>query len=391
MEDKGKDIFISDNNLPESCEYPQPETKLTNLENLSLSPEAGIRKLITRLASKFSLPKFTDEEVRESVGSILASFAYYSATSWEKIPELFYKKPEKVPLACISKPAEIKGGIVRDFLFKTSFKSTYQEYENRRVNKEQDNTVKVREWKHIDIESCGRIVAIHGWMLGDDKSRALTMIPGIFYRMGLDVISIELPLHGSRSPARLTPLNLFPSIDPAVTNESFAQAIYELRAIKIWLQEQSDKPIIPVGLSLGAHTAALWASLDNLDAVVCAAPLSSMPHIIWSNVENTPMGDIIKNAGISFNLLRRVFAVSSPLSYQPRLDPDKRLIITSQHDPIIPAIQGVLLNQHWAGSQIHELKDGHIEQLVEPSSIIAVHKFLAKNGFALSELMDLNA
>lgn len=360
----------------EACAYPQPETLLSNIETLSLNPEGSLLKLLKRLSSKFIVPEFKEKDLLDSVQPTLEGIAYYLSTSWEKVPDLYFKKPEKSPLACVAKPTFIEGGAVRDFVFKSKFVSVCPEYEKRRKEMPENDSVRIRHWKHDKGVGKGTIIAVHGWMLGDDKAKALTMVPGYFYSLGFDVLVYELPFHGGRAPKDIHPLKIFPSIDPVITNESFAQAIFELRALKNWLDEDKVKPVIAMGLSLGAQTVSLWASLDKLDGIICVAPVVSIAKRIWYYVKNSPLADTLTKVGLTEDLFDRAFSPSTPLSYFLNVEKDNVLVIASKEDHIVPFEEVEMLVRHWDIPNTHFVPKGHVEQLVNEETLVAVKKFL---------------
>ncbi len=364
----------------DACPFPQPDTVLSSIETLSLTPEATLLKLLKRLSSKFIVPEFKEEDLRESIQPTLEGIAYYLSTCWENVPELYFKRPEKSPLACIAKPTFIEGGSVRDFVFKSKFVSVSPEYEKRRKLQPQNDSVKIRYWKHEDKESSGTVIAVHGWMLGDDKAKALTMVPGYFFSLGLDVLLYELPYHGGRSPSDVHPLKMFPSIDPVITNESFAQAIFELRALRDWLDEIDKKPVVAVGLSLGAQTVALWSSLDRLDGVICIAPVVSIAKRIWHYVKCSPLADTLIKVGLTEDFFDRAFASGSPLSYFLTTEKQRVLIIASKEDHIVPFEEVQTLVDHWKQPKTHFVPKGHVEQLVNDETLLVVKNFLNSLG-----------
>jgi hypothetical protein len=204
--------------------------------------------------------------------------------------------------------------------------------------------------------------------------------------MGLDVVIVELPFHGSRSVENPSLLNMFPSIDPVITNEGFSQAIFELREISKWIKHELDCPIIGLGLSLGAQAISLWSSLDQLDATICVAPLVSIPQFIWKQVSGTALEQSLLKAGFSYDYLESGFAVSSPKSYFLRSDKKHTLIVAGKNDLIVPSSQAEELWKHWNKPKIHWIEDGHIEQLITPGTGKKVHNFLTKLGLASKSL-----
>lgn len=370
----------------ESCEFPRASTSFSSVEELTLSKEDLLLKFLKRLNASFKVPGFSQEVMEASIPDLMSSFTFFAEASLQKIPELFFRTPESVPLICVSSPVSLNSGEVSELSFRSSYEPMYPGYKERLLEIPRWNAVRAKYWKHTNEESHGTVIAIHAWMMGDEKASALTLVPGFFYRMGLDVILFELPFHGLRKPETFLPTRMFPGIDAACTNESFAQAIFELRGIREWLRRDGDKPVVGVGLSLGAQVLSLWASLDPLDAAVCVAPLVSLPDFVWSHVEGAALAERLVEAGITKELLEKGFAVTSPLSYPLLMDKRKVMIVAGKNDEIVPSSHAEALWNHWQCPEIFWLSKGHIEQLVTEGTAARVHAFLSGLGLADADL-----
>ena len=375
-----------DDKEKEQCSYPRVETNFSSIEELTLSQEQGLIKLVKRLTNNFQLPSFSEEELEDSIPKIREALIYYADNKWETVPDLYFKMPSQHPLVCVSSPVSLSNGEVRDITFKSHFQSSNPMYTERLNSFPRARSVRAKHWRHLDREPLGCVLALHGWMLGDEKASAMTLVPGFFYRMGLDVIVVELPLHGSRSPDHLNPLNMFPSVDPTVTNEGFAQSICELREISHWVKTELDCPIVGLGLSLGAQALSLWASLDELDAAICVAPLLSLSQFIWGQVSGTALESTLVKAKLGADLLERGFAVSNPKSYFLETKKNSVMIIAGRNDVVVPSSHAEALWKHWGEPKIHWVEDGHIEQLITPGTGNEVLSFLHGLGLANKEL-----
>jgi hypothetical protein len=366
----------------EQCSYPRIETNFSSIEELTLNQEQGLLKLVKRLTSNFKLPSFLESDLEESIPKIREGLDYYLNLEWQSAPELYFDPPKKNPLICVSHPVKLSNGEVRDITFKSRFQSSNNEYRSLIKNLNESNSVRAKHWMHTDKPPLGCVLAVHGWMLGEEKISALTLVPGFFYRMGLDVLVVELPFHGSRSFNNFSIRNMFPSVDPVITNEGFAQAIFEFREIATWIKHELECPIIGLGLSLGAQAISLWSSLDELQATICVAPLVSIPKFIWKQVSGTPLEKSLFKAGLNYEYLESGFAVTSPISYNLRTQKKNVFIVAGKNDLIVPSSQAVELWKHWNRPKIHWIEDGHIEQLITPGTGKKVHNFLNKLGLA---------
>lgn len=362
-----------------------PVAALSTWESFSLEEEAKIARILNRLAEKFAQVSAPDLVFNERFYSALQ---FYRNSRFELETETYFRSPCHVPSITSSIPYPLSRGNVCDIVFENSFEPVYELFRKEYEGKEEHKKVYARVWKHPEGKSLGTLFAIHGWMMGDSRLSAVTLVPGFFFKLGLNVIVYELPYHGRRAcPGE----EFFPCSDLARTNEGFAQTISELRSLALWVKEQDDKPIGAIGLSLGGYIAALWASLDPLDFVICAAPLVSMAEIASSLVRKLQRkgrkgGELPR---VNEQELRRAFAVHCPLSYAPRVPLEKRLILAGLADNVIPSTQPEALWRHWSKPRMHWLSAGHYGQVVEGATLKHMHDFLARNGLAYSRLLDI--
>ena len=128
------------------------------------------------------------------------------------------------------------------------------------------------------------IVLLHGWGGGNHWVTARTFVVPYWLRHGYDVVAFQLPFHGNRAPAGSGAAlsNLWPSPNPLRTNEGFGHAIYDLRALAMFLRARGSSAVGVIGMSLGGYTTALWASVagpeepGGVDFAVAMIPAVSM-------------------------------------------------------------------------------------------------------------------
>src|SRR5204863_873737 len=138
-----------------------------------------------------------------------------------------------------------------------------------------------------------------------------------------------LPYHGRRAPhgPRRSGEPFF-DIDLVRTNEAFAQAIYELRALLRWLRAAGTGPVGAFGMSLGGYMTALLASVEpELAFAVPMIPLTSLADMMWSEGDGDPRLARAIEHGWSLAALRDLFAVHAPLGRAPLVPPAGRLLI----------------------------------------------------------------
>ena len=379
----------------EACPYPRANTDFSNWERLTLADRGSLLRVLRLLAKKFSWGSLADVVFRGDLKDMEDAIEYYRSTNFVRRPGSFFRRPKELPKVCLSEPYPLEHGEILDLMFRSGFAPRYKPFETEFYEYKENLNVHARMWRHPPGECLGTIVAVHGWFMGDQRMNALTMMPGFFYRLGLDVVLYELPYHGRRAPLGAENSSLFPSAHVARTNEGFGQAIYELRSIAEWVKQENGKPLGAIGMSLGGYTAALWASLDNLAFVIPVVPLVSIADLIWNMVndfENSPVDTKkIDLQGFDLARLRAIYAVHCPLSYQSKVPHSKQLIIAGRGDPVIPSSQPQLLWEHWHRPRIEWFEGGHLGQIVEGDALHQVHRFLFGLKLAHHELMDINS
>lgn len=381
----------------DSCAFPQVPTSFSSWENLTLSDTQEISRALKLIARKFGSFALSKESLQHDVSAdFLEAVRFYSKLEPGFGPGHLLTPPASTPRVCVSAPHKLSTGSVFDVTFRSSYSPLYMPFRAEFSSYEENRTVHARIWKHEESVSKGCIVAIHGWFMGDQRVNALALVPGYFYRLGLDVAVVELPYHGRRAPKGYDPLKaLFPSLHLPRTNEGVAQAVHDLHALKLWLEGEYGVSVGATGMSLGGYVASLWASLDRLAFVIPMVPLVEMDDIAWRVVqqqrESCSQSDRDLWNSIDRKVLRQIFAAHAPLNYEPRVRHEGRMIVAAEGDEIVPSEQARALWKHWGEPKMHLFRGGHLGELPESDAFQEVHTFLTDLGFAYPELMDMRS
>lgn len=273
-------------------------------------------------------------------------------------------------------------GEVVDLRFESGFDCRNPSLRPRFAADVVNRTVRSRWWRHRG-EPRPTVVAIHGWTMGDTRINSLAFLPGVFYRLGLDVVLFELPFHGRR---QCDPNGgSFPSTDLALTNEAVIQAIVDLRSLQAILAARRCCSVGAIGMSLGGYVAGVWASLEELSFCIPVVPLVSMADLAWQIVaEEEGLG--VDEAGVTPELLREVFAFHSPLAMSPRTPSERVMIVASRDDAIVPAVHSELLWDHWGRPAIEWVAGGHETLFQRSQAFSRVCEFL--NRLAVIKFTD---
>lgn len=283
------------------------------------------------------------------------------------------------------------GTQVIDLAFASDYEPFLPAARDLHANIRENHTAYARWW----TSGRGRptIVLLHGWGGGNHWVTARTFMVPYWLRHGFDVAAFVLPYHGDRAPA----LNgarglgrsgaLFPSPNPMRTNEGFGQAIFDLRALSMYLRDRGASTVGAMGMSLGGYTASLWASVagpteaGGIDFAVAMIPAVSMARLMWRHGEQSPMRQRAAKAGITEDLLVDAFAVHAPTTRPARVPRDRLAVIAGRGDRITPPEEAEALAAHW-GVDVAWFDGGHLAQVGRGDALRAVRRQLGALGFA---------
>jgi hypothetical protein len=161
------------------------------------------------------------------------------------------------------------------------------------------------------------------------------------------------------------------------TNEAFAQAIYELRALLLHLRNAGTGPVGAFGMSLGGYTTALLAAVEPaLAFAVPMIPLSSLAEMMWAEGEGDPRLARAIEHGWTLPALHDFFAVHAPLLRPPLVPSEGRLIIGAIGDRICPPAHADALWRHWGRPRIHWYPGGHLAQFRRHAALREIRTLL---------------
>ncbi|MDH3685760.1 MAG: hypothetical protein OEP95_06010 [Myxococcales bacterium] len=218
-------------------------------------------------------------------------------------------------------------------------------------------------WLFRSPEPKPTLVCVHGYGGGRPGFDArMFEVARLRERLGIDVASFVLPLHGARAIARRSGQGFLDG-DPLWTNAAMGQAVWDLRRLTGWLHGQGAPVVGAMGMSLGGYTTALWASLD--DRLACAIPMIPavrLSRIVWNGFA-PERARALEAAGASEALLEQAWATHAPLRHRPVVDPDRALVVAGLADRICRPADVRDLWEHWARPALHWFPGTHVGQV----------------------------
>ncbi|HXQ20693.1 MAG TPA: hypothetical protein VN812_03405 [Candidatus Acidoferrales bacterium] len=223
------------------------------------------------------------------------------------------------------------------------------------------DALRVEHWMHEPGRGRATVVAVHGFSMGYPRIDAVALFAAPCFRAGYDIALVTLPFHGARTPpeARFSG-EWFAVPHVARLNEAARQAVYELYALTTWLRAQSGAPVGLLGLSLGGYLSALMAGLTaSLDFVIPMVPPVCFGDLAWRFFSHSRYHRDA-TAAFSHAELRRIYRVHSPLTYPPRVEKRRLLILAGRGDQIVPPEHPHALWRHWGEPEIYWFSGSHL-------------------------------
>jgi hypothetical protein len=121
---------------------------------------------------------------------------------------------------------------------------------------------------------------------------------------------------------------------------------------------------------------------DRLSFAIPNVPVVSLADLV---LEWQPIGVLLRGAvstmGMDFADVRRMVAVSCPLTYAPALASERLMIVAGVGDRLAPPKHSRLLWDHWDRCRIHWFPGSHIIHLDRGAYLTEMARFMVGRGF----------
>lgn len=358
------------NELPEDL-YLQPDsTELDVLHPLKVHGTAALDHLLrtglgTLMASALALPVLSRRHLlREEA---LLAF-YRERADHAGIEDNFPAPPAGVPVHA-GKPRRIgrsrRQAEARLLRFDSPFQPLHPQLRPAWRRYARNRTAWAQHWTHPQGPR-KTLLFVHGFVADPYWLNARMFALSWLYRAGYDILLATLPFHGARR-AWSEPFSGYGYFAHGLAslNESMLNAIHDLRVWLDYLFERGAPDVGVSGLSLGGYLSALLACVDG--RLSYCIPNSPVVTPVDMARDWLPMRWLVhatmRRTGIGVGQLRHALALHSPLSYPPKLAPERLLIIGGAGDRLTPPRLVRLLHRHWQGSAIHWFPGNHVVHL----------------------------
>jgi pimeloyl-ACP methyl ester carboxylesterase len=339
--------------------------------------EAILRNTMRRFNSHRPPQKAIKAPEQHDRRALLAeAIAFYGSVP----PETYFAAPEPARPFREAR-GKLPGGELVDLKWESRFQPHWDLVRADYLSYEPNRFAHARLLRHHATPR-GFVVCLHGYGGGPFVFEERALPTRWLYKLGFDVAVFQLPFHGRRGGLDAP---IWPSVNVARTNEGFAQAIHDLRAMTAWMRaERGSLPLVVLGMSLGGYTTALWATVEKLDFAAPMIPVASFPDLLWAHGEGRSERARAEREGITVDMLREAMACHTPILRTPMTPGDRMLILNAEGDRIAPPEHARRLTAHF-GCQALEFHGGHVLQVGRSLAFRAIGRRLGALGLLSSD------
>lgn len=316
-------------------------------------------------------------ELKEALG-------LYARRGWLVDPAKFHPAPP--PLVVRSSKASSERGLNFEEL---TYESGYAPFEgepgrDRWISYEENRTGYARLFRHRDGNRPW-IVCVPGYRMGETVVDSVGFrVRWLYEELGFNVAIPVLPFHGPRQVGRRTGDGYLTG-DFVDTIHAQAQAVWDVRSLLRWLEGEQAPGIGLYGVSLGAYTAAMVASLESeLDCVVAGVPAVDLPDLIFANVP-APLVWLSQMGGFPWKDVDDASRVISPLALPRAVPRDRCFLFAGDADALVPPAHARDLWEHWDRPRLQWYPGGHVSFVWEQEVENLLLEAFSKTGLLAAE------
>jgi pimeloyl-ACP methyl ester carboxylesterase len=254
-----------------------------------------------------------------------------------------------------------KSAVLASIDFYSPFQTLDRRFRDEYAALEPNDRVESRAWFHKDGPR-PIVIFLHGFSAPDYRINKMWFSAQKFYDAGLDVMFMNLPLHGGRMPASAA-YHGTAIVQPSLwrLGEACAQGVMDLRILIDHLLKRGAPKVGIMGYSWGGFHASMLASLEpRTDFIVSVAPVVSIADLVMSWPTRSFFEEALDEPAMMIRELRKILGPFTPLSHTLRIPKERVLLVASVNDGIIPAVHTEALWEHFGRPEAYWSCGGHI-------------------------------
>lgn len=305
----------------------------------------------------------------QTVGDSCADVASYEGVALDAL----FPAPARVPAVRVSDRWRVPGLASEDLVFESlhepippAFRAVYA---SRYV---ETHTVYARRIRPASARDRPRLLYLHGYMQPETVLEEVALLATMALRLDVEVIQLQPPYHGRRSPRGMTLGGEFYwTADLVRSIEALRQNLLDARTLLGWLLAEDPRPVGLMGLSLGG---ALTLALTCLDARF-AFSVPVIAHMdLAAMVADAPvlagMRRDLRRFGWSLDDFRGFVSRLGWYRLQPQLPPDRIHVFAASDDRFFDPALVADMWERWDRPDIRWYPSSHMGFLVHLPEVV---------------------
>lgn len=306
-------------------------------------------------------PRLSDTTLHEYIDY----HAFYSQQRFLDEPHMAFVAPPPnhsvVERATRRRSWDPKDAALVSMDFYSPFETLDPRFRDEYAALEPNERVESRGWFHRDTPR-PVVIFLHGFSAPDYRINKMWFSAHKFFDAGLDVVFMNLPLHGGRLP-KSAAYHGTALIQPSLwrLSEACAQGVMDLRILIGHLLQRGAPKVGIMGYSWGGFHASMLGCLEpRTDFIISVAPVVSIADLVMSWPIRSFFEESIDEPAMMIRELRKILAPFTPLSHALQVPSERVFLVASVNDGLIPAIHTEALWEHFGRPEVYWSCGGHI-------------------------------
>jgi pimeloyl-ACP methyl ester carboxylesterase len=302
-------------------------------------------------------------------------------------PATLFPPPAFLPAVQVCPRWRLGGVVSEDLIFRSLHEPIEPRFRQRYAREYgATHTVYARRLRRASAAARPRILYLHGYLQPETYAEELVLLAGMALRLDADVIQLQPPYHGRRTPAtsRFSG-ELFCTADLVRSLEALRQTVLDARTLLAWLLAEDPRPVGVLGLSLGGALALTLACVeDRLAFTVALAAHMDLRALVADAPVLARMREELRAFGWSADDLGAFLAALGWPALRPTLPPSRIGLFAAADDRFFTPEAVTALWRRWGRPPIRWYPCSHMGFVARlPGILAAVREFLDEQSAAV--------
>lgn len=179
--------------------------------------------------------------------------------------DALFPSPTETPAVRVSRRWSVPGLVSEDLVFPSRHEPIEPRFRRRYLaHYRETHAVYARRIRPDTAQQRPRLLYLHGYLQPETYVEEFALLVGMALRLNVEVIQLQLPYHGRRTPrgSRFGG-ELFWTADLVRSVEAIRQSLFDARTLLGWLLAVDPRPVGLAGLSLGGVLALILTCLEE--------------------------------------------------------------------------------------------------------------------------------